>query len=62
MLFAANAAIVDTAKFLQFVRIVIATANDTIVTANNASILRIKSYRRILVTEGVRRRRLELAI
>jgi len=43
VLFAANAATVDTAKFLQFVRVVIATANDTIVTANNAQILRINS-------------------
>ena len=43
VLFAANAATVDTAKFLQFVRVVIATANDTIVTANNAQILRISS-------------------
>ena len=41
VLFAANAATVDTAKFLQFVRVVIATANDTVVTANNAQILRI---------------------
>ncbi|MET4481521.1 polysaccharide biosynthesis/export family protein [Bradyrhizobium sp. F1.13.3] len=43
VLFAANAATVDTAKFLQFVRVVIATANDTVVTANNAQILRITS-------------------
>jgi polysaccharide export outer membrane protein len=43
VVFAANAATVDTAKFLQFVRVVIATANDTIVTANNAQILRINS-------------------
>ena len=43
VLFAANAATVDTAKFLQFVRLVIGTANDTIVTANNAQILRINS-------------------
>lgn len=43
VLFAANAATVDTAKFLQFVRVVIATANDTIVTANNAQILKINS-------------------
>lgn len=41
VLFAANAATVDTAKFLQFVRVVIATANDTIVTANNAQILKL---------------------
>ena len=39
VLFAANAATVDTAKFLQFVRLVIGTANDTIITANNAQIL-----------------------
>jgi polysaccharide biosynthesis/export protein len=43
VLFAANAATVDTTKFLQFARVVIATANDTIVTANNAQILRINS-------------------
>jgi polysaccharide export outer membrane protein len=43
VLFAANAATVDTAKFLQFVRVVVATANDTIVTANNAQILKINS-------------------
>jgi polysaccharide export outer membrane protein len=43
VLFAANAATVDTAKFLQFVRLVIGTANDTIVTANNAQILKINS-------------------
>jgi polysaccharide export outer membrane protein len=43
VLFAANAATVDTAKFLQFVRVVIATANDTLVTANNAQILKITS-------------------
>lgn len=43
VLFAANAATVDTAKFLQFVRVVISTANDTIVTANNAQILKINS-------------------
>jgi polysaccharide export outer membrane protein len=43
VLFAANAATVDTAKFLQFVRLVIGTANDTIVSANNAQILKINS-------------------
>jgi polysaccharide export outer membrane protein len=43
VLFAANAAVVDTAKFLQFARLVIGTANDTIVTANNAQILKITS-------------------
>jgi polysaccharide export outer membrane protein len=41
VLFAANAATVDTAKFLQFVRVVIATANDTIVAADNVQTLRI---------------------
>lgn len=41
VLFAANAATYDTAKFLQFVRVVIATANDSIVAANNTQILRI---------------------
>lgn len=43
VLFATNAATYDTAKVLQFVRVVIATANDTIVTANNAQILKINS-------------------
>ncbi len=43
VLFAANAATVDTAKFLQFVRVVIATANDTLVTASNAQIVKIQS-------------------
>lgn len=43
VLFAANAATVDTAKFLQFARLVIGTANDTILTANNAQILKITS-------------------
>jgi polysaccharide biosynthesis/export protein len=43
VLFAANAATVDTAKFLLFVRLVIGTANDTITTANNALILRTNS-------------------
>jgi polysaccharide export outer membrane protein len=41
VLFAANAATVDTAKFLQFARIVIATANDTIVAADNTQVLRL---------------------
>lgn len=41
VLFAANAATVETAKFLQFVRTVVATADDTIVTTNNAHILRL---------------------
>jgi polysaccharide export outer membrane protein len=43
VLFAANAATVDTAKFLQFARLVIGTANDTIVSANNAQILKIST-------------------
>lgn len=43
VLFAANAAIVDTTKFLQFVQQVVGTANSTIVAANNAQILRINS-------------------
>jgi polysaccharide export outer membrane protein len=41
VLFATNAATYDTAKFLQFVRVVIATANDTIVAADNAQTLKI---------------------
>ncbi|WP_228747925.1 polysaccharide biosynthesis/export family protein [Bradyrhizobium sp. BR 10289] len=41
VLFAANAATVDSAKWLQYVRLVIATANDTTVAANNTQILRI---------------------
>ncbi|KJC62792.1 sugar ABC transporter substrate-binding protein [Bradyrhizobium sp. LTSPM299] len=43
VLFAANAAIVDTTKFLQFVQQVVGTANSTIVAANNAQILKINS-------------------
>lgn len=43
VLFAANAATVDTAKFLQFVRLIIATANDTLVTTSNAQIVKINS-------------------
>jgi polysaccharide export outer membrane protein len=43
VLFAANAATVDTTKFLTFVQAVVGTANSTIVTANNAQILRINS-------------------
>lgn len=43
VLFAANASTVDSAKFLQYVRLIIATANDTIVTADNAQILKINS-------------------
>ena len=39
VLFAANAESVNTAKFLQFVRLIIATANDGIVTSNNVRIL-----------------------
>jgi polysaccharide export outer membrane protein len=40
ILFAANADAVETAKFLQFVRLVIATANDGTVAAQNAIILK----------------------
>lgn len=43
VLFAANAATVDTNKFLSFVQNVVGTANSTIVAANNAQILRINS-------------------
>lgn len=43
VLFAANAATVDSAKFMQYVRVIIATANDSVVTANNVQILRINS-------------------
>jgi polysaccharide export outer membrane protein len=43
VLFAANAATVDSAKFLQYVRVIIATANDSVVAANNVQILRINS-------------------
>ncbi|KWV58677.1 sugar ABC transporter substrate-binding protein [Bradyrhizobium macuxiense] len=43
VLFAANAATVDTNKFLLFVQNVVGTANSTIVAANNAQILRINS-------------------
>ena len=43
VLFAANAETVNTAKWLQFVRLVIATANDGVVTANNVQILRTNS-------------------
>lgn len=43
VLFAANAATYDTAKFLQFVRVIVATANDSVVAANNVQILRINS-------------------
>ncbi|WP_246775029.1 polysaccharide biosynthesis/export family protein [Bradyrhizobium diazoefficiens] len=43
VLFAANAATVDSAKWMQYVRLIIATANDTTVAANNVQILRINS-------------------
>jgi polysaccharide export outer membrane protein len=43
ILFAANAATVDTAKFLQYVRLIISTANDATVAANNTQILRINA-------------------
>lgn len=43
VVFAANAATVDSAKFMQYVRVVIATANDATVAANNVQILRINS-------------------
>jgi polysaccharide export outer membrane protein len=43
VLFAANAATVDTAKFLQFARLIIATANDSLVTTSNAQIVKIQS-------------------
>ena len=44
VLFAANAATVDTAKFLQFINLIVATANNGIVTASNAQIVRIQSH------------------
>lgn len=40
IIFAANASTVETAKFLQFVRLVIATGNDAVVTGTNVQILR----------------------
>jgi polysaccharide biosynthesis/export protein len=43
ILFAANAATVDTAKFLQYVRLIVSTANDTTVAANNVQILRLNN-------------------
>jgi polysaccharide biosynthesis/export protein len=43
VLFAANAATVESAKFMQYVRVIIATANDATVAANNVQILRINS-------------------
>ena len=44
VLFAANAATVDTAKFLQFINLIVATANNGVVTASNAQIVRIQSH------------------
>jgi polysaccharide export outer membrane protein len=44
IVFAANAPSVEIAKFLQFVRVVIATGNDAIVGANNTQLLRINSH------------------
>ena len=41
VVFAANATTVETAKFLQFVRLIIATANDGVVAANNAQVLKL---------------------
>jgi len=41
IVFVANASTVETAKFLQFVRLIIATANDGVVAANNAHILKL---------------------
>lgn len=41
IVFAANATTIETGKFLQFVRLIIATANDGVVAANNAQILRL---------------------
>lgn len=43
VLFVANSETVNTSKFLQFVRLIVATANDGLVTANNVQILRINS-------------------
>jgi polysaccharide export outer membrane protein len=43
VLFAANAGTVDSAKFMQYVSLIVSTANSTIVTANNAQILKINS-------------------
>jgi polysaccharide biosynthesis/export protein len=43
VLFAANAATADTAKFLQFVNLIVATANNTIVATSNAQIVKIQS-------------------
>ena len=44
VLFAANAATVDNAKFLQFINLIVATANNGVVTASNAQIVRIQSH------------------
>jgi polysaccharide export outer membrane protein len=41
VLFAANAGTYDSAKVMQYIRVVIATANDATVAANNTQILRI---------------------
>jgi polysaccharide biosynthesis/export protein len=41
VVFAANATTVETGKFLQFVRLIIATANDGVVAANNAQVLKL---------------------
>ena len=43
VLFAANAATYDSAKFMQYVRVIIATANDSVVAANNAQILKLNT-------------------
>lgn len=43
VLFAANAATVDSAKWMNYVRLIIATANDSVVAATNTQILRIDS-------------------
>jgi polysaccharide export outer membrane protein len=45
VIFAGNAGAVETTKFLQFIRVVIATANDAVVTADNTQLLRIDSHR-----------------
>jgi polysaccharide export outer membrane protein len=45
VVFAGNAGAVETTKFLQFVRVVIATANESVVTADNTQLLRIDSKR-----------------
>lgn len=43
VLFAANAATVDTAKFLQFMNLIVSTANNGIVAASNGQIVNIQS-------------------